>query len=160
MFKYKKTALTIAVLLFSTTFGEAYSEVQPLSPGTPKGWTGGELRTVSLDTVSGNQGFWLERDYRTENGVPLKAISMGGKGPATRFFPAPGLESSDGPLGAGKTYKTFTVGDYPAVLERDPLLGLSLAVKTPDATLTLETPSRDLSDLDMAALAKAILALP
>jgi hypothetical protein len=157
MSEYKKTALTLAIIVISALL----ALFQPGAAGAaelgcPDGWACGELKTTRLDAVSGNQGFWSEREYRTGSGVSLRAILMGGKGSAMLNIPAPGLESADGLLGAGRTYKTLLAGGYPAVLERDQFLGLSLAVRTPGGTLTIETPS-NLSDDEIIELALALL---
>jgi hypothetical protein len=165
MSEYKKIALTLAIIMISVFW--VFSALFPASvasafaPGDlkcPDGWTCGELKITQLDAVSGNQGFWSEREYRTGNGVSLKAALMGGKGPAMLNVPAPGLESGDGLLGAGRAYKTLFAGDYPAILELDRFLGTSLTVVIPGATLTVETPE-SLSDDDAIELALALLSL-
>jgi hypothetical protein len=110
------------------------------SLGAVPGWECGELRIVQFDSVSGNQGFWQERGYRTPKGTSFKATLMGGKGPKYYNQPADGIKSNDGPYGAGSTYETVTVGGYRAVLETHPILGVSLAVNAFAAgyVLTLE----------------------
>ncbi|MDR1515332.1 MAG: hypothetical protein LBS45_06525 [Synergistaceae bacterium] len=160
MSEYQKNALTRVIILISILAAFASPSALYAEPvlGNPAGWTCGELKIVRFDAVSGSQGFWQERDYRTGNGVSLKAILMGGKGPAMLNVPAPEYESADGPLGAGRTYKTFFVGDYPALLERDRFLGISLALKTPDAALTIETPPGP-EDEDVIGLALTLLYL-
>ncbi|MDR0616080.1 MAG: hypothetical protein LBG29_04665 [Synergistaceae bacterium] len=165
MSQYKKIALTLAIIMISVL--SAYKPPFPANvasaqeePRTelkcPDGWTCGELKITQLDAVSGKQGFWSEREYRTGNGVSLKAALIGGKGPAWLNVPAPGLESGDGFLGAGKTYETLFAGDYPAILELDRLLGTSLSVIIPGATLTIETPE-SLSGDDIVELALVLL---
>lgn len=110
------------------------------SLGTVPGWECGELRAVQFDSVSGNQGFWQERDYRTPKGASFKATLMSGKGPKYYNQPPGGIKSNDGPYGSGSTYETVTVGGYRAVLETHPILGVSLAVNAFAAgyVLTLE----------------------
>jgi hypothetical protein len=83
---------------------------------------------------------------------------MGGKGPAMLSAPAPQAESNDGLLGTGRTYRTFMAGGFPALLERDQFLGLSLAVMTPGAVLTIETPPGP-DDRDITATALVLLSL-
>jgi hypothetical protein len=160
MSEYKKNTLTRVIILLSilaafASPGELYAEP---ALGSPAGWTCGELKIVRFDAVSGSQGFWRERDYRTGDGTSLKAVLIGGKGPGILNVPAPVFESADGLLGAGRTYKTFFVGDYPALLERDRFLGISLAIKTPDASLTIETPPGP-EDEDVIELALVLLYL-
>jgi hypothetical protein len=72
--------------------------------------------------------------------------------------PAPSSESADGLLGAGRTYKTFLVGGYPALLERDQFIGLSLALMAPGGTLTVETPPGP-SDEEIIGFALVLLSL-
>jgi hypothetical protein len=159
MSEYKKTALTLAIIVISALSALFLPDAARAELGCPDGWACGELKITRLDAVSGNQGFWFERDYRTGSGVSLKAAVMEGKGPAMLInIPAPGFESADGLLGAGRTYKTLLAGGYPAILERDRFLGLSLAVCAPGVTLTIETPA-DISDDDIVELASALLSL-
>ncbi|MDR1021305.1 MAG: hypothetical protein LBL73_11150 [Synergistaceae bacterium] len=160
MSEYKKCALTIAIFMLSTlmAFASPGTAQAALTLGSPDGWQCGGLKTVRLDAVSGNQGFWLERDYRTGDGVSLKAILMGGKGPVMLNVPAPQTESSDGLLGAGRTYRTLTAGGFPALLERDQFLGLSLAVIIPGAVLTVETPPGP-ADEEITDIALVLLSL-
>ncbi|MDR1943771.1 MAG: hypothetical protein LBQ19_03020, partial [Synergistaceae bacterium] len=113
MFSYKKSAFAAALLLLLSIIAPAYAESQARL-GSPDGWRSGELRSVTLDTVSGNQGYWLERDYRTATGVSFKATLIGGKGVAARFTTRQG-GSSDGVLGSGGVYKTFMIGEFPAL---------------------------------------------
>ncbi|MDR0648595.1 MAG: hypothetical protein LBF92_04615 [Synergistaceae bacterium] len=159
MSEYKKIALTAATFLLLTLMAAlpAAAGAEP-QLGTPDGWQRGGLKSVSFSAVSGNQGFWLERDYRTADGVPLRAILMGGKGPAMMRAPVPGVQSDDGLLGAGRAYSTFTLCGFPALLERDQFLGLSLAVLVPGAVLTVETPPGPADD-EVADIARALLRL-
>jgi hypothetical protein len=158
MLRYRKTLLTLTITSFIllTSAGAARADV---TLGRPEGWKCGELRVIQLDTVSGNQGFWLERDYRTAAGVSFKATLMGGKGPAMHNMPAPGLDAIDGPLGSGATYKTFTVGEYHALLERNPTNGPALTVKAGDMVLTLDGAHTDVSDEELIASARTLLSL-
>ena len=66
-------AAAIAALAAAQAFAAALPEVD--------GWTCGPLRETQLDAVSGHQGQWLEREYRTANGVKFLAVWMEGAGP-------------------------------------------------------------------------------
>jgi hypothetical protein len=155
---YKKFALTASVFLLFSLALCPVAEAE-LSLGSPESWRSGELRAVLLDTVSGEQGFWLERDYRTSYGFSLKATLMGGKGPVMHNIPPEGLDSDDGPLGSGGEYKTFKIGELPALIERNPATGPALAVVLDGAVLTLESASYGLSDDDLISCARALIGL-
>lgn len=126
---------------------------------TVGGWMCGDLKTVKLDTVSGNQGVWLERSYRTESGTPFKAILMSGKGLAAHTIHSSdeGLTKSDGLMGAGSTYRTLCIDGRPAVLERHPELGVSLSVFIDGAVLTIESDRWGLSDGEAVSAAEEII---
>ena len=157
MLKQKKYAASLAILLLFA------SAVLPLradahaSLGSPEGWQCGELRSTEFSAVSGSQGFWLERSYRTPDGIPIEATLMTGKGPGALYVPPAGIDAAEGPLGSGGEYKTTMVGEHPALLERYPFRGVVLAVKTDAGTLTLESPSADLSDEDIVFAASALV---
>jgi hypothetical protein len=127
-------------LLFMACLSPRAGAAADVSLPEVRGWECGEPRVISFDSVSGSQGFWWERDYRTPEGTRFKATLMGGKGPKYYNQPAHGIESDDGPFGSGGTYETIMVGGYRAVLETHPILGVSLAVNASDAgcVLTLE----------------------
>ena len=103
------------------------------------GWFNFEARTTHLDTVSGYKGKWCERNYRTDKGVPFRAVWIDGAGQAGWKPKNTPNEKSDGLLGEGATFKSITVGGHAAELDTHPLLGRSLAVKLPGAVLTLES---------------------
>lgn len=103
------------------------------------GWECGDMQTTVFDTISGNLGYWHERDYRTENGLRVHTVLMGGKGPGMRFFPAAGIDADDGLIGSGAHFTTFSVSGYPALFERHPILGSTLSIKLDTAYLTIET---------------------
>ena len=104
-------------------------------PSLPEieGWVCGELRTVQLDAVSGNQGYWQERDYRTEGGVSLKATLLWGTGPRFYNQPTAGVSASAGEA----TYEIVSIGGFKSTVERDPLLGYSVAVNAFDRMFSL-----------------------
>lgn len=104
------------------------------------GWQNGEVRITSFDTVSGNRGTWLERDYRTISGVPFHAVWMEGSGDKGWDVSDQTLSAYDGPLGSGATYRTLTIAGNKAAIEHHPVSGYSLAVKIGKlGTLTLES---------------------
>ena len=117
------------------------------------------MRAVKLDTVSGNQGLWLERSCRTESGTPFKAILMTGRGAAAHAIPSVGEGSiqSDGLMGTGSTYRTLSIDGRAAVLEMHPTLGISLAVFMEGAVLTIESPAWALSDDEAISAAARLI---
>jgi hypothetical protein len=144
MFGQKKYASALAILLLYaltalTCRAEAFASL-----GIPEGWQCGEPRSAEFSAVSGSQGFWIERDYRTSDGFAIKATLMTGKGPGTLYVPPLGTDSAEGPLGSGGEYKTLTVGECRALFERLPFRGVVLAISTDLGVLTLESPSEDL----------------
>ncbi|MDR1915356.1 MAG: hypothetical protein LBQ58_02130 [Synergistaceae bacterium] len=157
MYSCRFYAITLCLLLVLGGVGSASQE--HTLPAVP-GWQCGELKEVEFDAVSGNQGFWQERDYRTPGGVSFKAVIMGGKGPKYYNQPPDGVISDDGPLGSGGTYRTVTVGGYRAVLETHPLLGISLAVNAFKSgyVLTIEG-SAWLSESDLIDAAQTLIPL-
>lgn len=104
------------------------------------GWINGELRKTEFDTVSGKRGFWLERDYRNNAGVPFHAVWMEGSGDKGWTPPGNEISADDGPLGTGASYKTLSVKGEKAIIEHHPVTGYSLSVKVgKKGTLTLES---------------------
>jgi hypothetical protein len=101
----------------------AAGDASPSLPEVP-GWQCGGLRSVQLDAVSGNQGYWQERDYKTDGGTTLKATLLWGAGP--KFFnqPPAGISNADG----ASSYEIISIGGYKSSIERDPILGYSVAV--------------------------------
>lgn len=135
-----------------------FAQDVPSLPDVP-GWICGEQRTTNLDTVSGNQGAWLQRDYRAASGVPIRATLMTGKGPKMLRFPPEGIDANDGPLGSGCTYRTIEIDGRPAVVETHPVLGVSLLVNLGSGYLTLESGDYGLSAEDVVTAASALLAV-
>lgn len=129
------TLLIVALAVMSTpTIAAEHSMLPEI-----KGWRCGELKQTKIDTVSGYRGQWLEREYRTNDGIPFHAIWIDGAGPKGWTVP-------DGPSGQDKgylkpesTYKTLKVAGRRASFEQDPLIGSSLAIRLPDGVLTLES---------------------
>lgn len=117
------------------------------------GWSCGELRTTALDTVSGNKGQWLERDYRTASGTPLHAVWIEGVGQKS-WNPQKDTSSSDG---AGATYKSVEISGCSAVLERHPVTGPSLSIKVAKlGVLTLES-NNSTTDEELQRAAEVLL---
>ena len=117
-------------------------------PALPEmeGWQCGEMRNVQLDAASGNQGYWQERDYRTDGGISLKATLLWGSGPKFYNQPPAGTSASAGRV----TYEIIQVGGNKTTIERDPVLGYSVAVNAFDKkfSLTVECgPHIDRSEL-------------
>ncbi|MDR3353529.1 MAG: hypothetical protein LBO21_00665 [Synergistaceae bacterium] len=121
------------------------------------GWKCGEIMSADFDAVSGNQGYWLQRDYTTPSGTPIEAILMGGKGPGNLRMPPPGTDSATGVYGDGGTFRTLRAGGFPAILENRPLLGLSLSVNLGGATVTFESARFALSEDEFIEAASVII---
>ena len=147
----KKLILAIAAVLFFALPVFASAGLPDIS-----GWQCGALRVTKLDTVSGNKGQWLERDYRTAAGAPFHAVWLDGAG-EKNWNASPSPVVSDG---AGATYKTAEVSGCLAVIERHPVTGVSLAVKVDKlGTLTLESNNATTDDEALAAADAIIKAM-
>ncbi|MDR3331825.1 MAG: hypothetical protein LBT08_04285 [Synergistaceae bacterium] len=154
----RRKILAAFLACFAFLAAVAGADDERLSLPEIKGWTSGELRETTLDTVSGNQGCWQERNYRTESGVNVRAILTSGAGPRFHGNISQSVDSSDGPFGSGSRYRTLSieVGDglpLLAALETHPLLGRSIAIKTPLGTLTMESDSFSADDEDFVSIA-------
>ncbi len=129
--------LALAVLFLNISISSA--QMTDALPEIPR-WINGELRKTEFDTVSGKRGFWLERDYRNNAGVPFHAVWMEGSGDKGWTPPEKETSADDGPLGTGASYKTLSVKGEKAILEHHPVTGYSLSVKAgKKGTLTLES---------------------
>ncbi len=130
-------SLALLVLFFNISLSSA--QMTDALPEIP-GWIHGELRKTEFDTVSGKRGFWLERDYRNNAGVPFHAVWMEGSGDKGWTPPGNEISADDGPLGTGASYKTLSVKGEKAIIEHHPVTGYSLSVKVgKKGTLTLES---------------------
>ena len=135
-------AAAIAALAASQAFAAALPEVD--------GWTCGPLRETQLDAVSGRQGQWLEREYRTANGVKFLAVWMEGAGP--KLWKPVTEVGEGGETSGGESAEKISVAGHGAMLESRPVLGLSLVVKLgKDGVLTLESQSAVRDELTRAA---------
>ena len=145
----KKLISLCALLLLAAASAFAAAGLPDVS-----GWKCGELRVTKLDTVSGNKGQWLERDYRTAAGAPFHAVWLEGAGEKNWQVQPQKSASGDG---TGATYKTVEIAGSKAVLERHPVTGVSLAVKLDKrGTLTLES-GKATTDDEIIAAAQAII---
>lgn len=117
-------------------FGVASAEETPALPDIP-GWVCGELKVARFDAVSGNYGYWQERDYRTPGGIGLKAVLMYGNGPKFYNLPPNGVASNDLPVGSGATYEIILLKGYRSLIEYHPTLGYSVAVNAFEKKYTL-----------------------
>jgi hypothetical protein len=136
----KKTIIfSLALLVLFLNISLSSAQMTDALPEIP-GWINGELRKTEFDTVSGKRGFWLERDYRNNAGVPFHAVWMEGSGDKGWTPPGNEISADDGPLGTGASYKTLSVKGEKAILEHHPVTGYSLSVKVgKKGTLTLES---------------------
>ena len=135
----------IMVLVFCST---ALAATLPDVPG----WQNGEMRTTELKTVSGNRGIWLERDYRTAEGTFFHAVWMEGAGEKGWSISKKAASSEDTVQLDEISAKVFEISGSQALLEKHPIIGLSLAVKiTKKGTLTLESTTATEDEIVKAA---------
>ena len=152
----KKTIIfSLALLVLFLNISLSSAQMTDALPEIP-GWINGELRKTEFDTVSGKRGFWLERDYRNNAGVPLHAVWMEGSGDKGWTPPGNEISADDGPLGTGASYKTLSVKGEKAIIEHHPVTGYSLSVKVgKKGTLTLE--SLIAAEEEMSAAAEVLV---
>ena len=154
----RRTILTILFFALSTV--ALHSCPAAASPNLPDlvGWeTAGARFSAPLDTVSGNQGYWEFRTYRSAAGTAYVTL-MQGKGVKVATPSVPIQKSNDGMLGAGATYSGIVLDDQAIVVECHPVLGTSLSVFLPDGVLTIESGNYGLTEENLTALAQTILA--
>lgn len=117
------------------------------------GWICENVRVTSLDTVSGNRGTWLERDYRNSGGVPFHAVLLSGSAVKGWNISNNTVSNDDGPYGSGASYKTTSVLGYKAIIEYHPIMGYTLCVNLEKQTvLTLESRLATEEEIKNAAL--------
>ena len=136
---------TLFCLLLLLGASPAWCLTAPHTLGEPPGWMPlTPPRSLSLKAPSGDQGVWIQRDYRSPSGDRIHAEWLGGPAVADWKAPNPGISRDDAPLGFGAAYRTFPWEGCPALLETRPHLGLSLTVSLPGiGVLTLESPTAD-----------------
>ena len=130
-------AITVILVLIGCSVAAADDALLP----EVEGWTNGEVQVIHLDTVSGNQGFWVRRNYISAQNVPMAANLMGGKGPGSLYLPAGSVDALDGPIGSGARYETVSIAGRRGILEYDPIMGFALSVQLDKGVLTLESRS-------------------
>ena len=109
-------------------------------PDAVEGFYTFPLRTVSIDTVSGKQGVWQSRNYRLQSGTLIKCQLIRGAAAKNWYLGSTESEQTDGVMGAGATYRTLQVLQFPALVESHPSLGVALAVKVSnDLVLSIES---------------------
>ena len=119
-------------------------------------WTCFPAQKTTIKSVSGVQGFWVQRDYRLPSGARVHAIWIGGKGTDIRLTLGADVSHDDGPLGSGNTYRTFSQEGLRFIFENHPVLGKSLIIPIPSkGTLTLE--SMMASEQELIDTAKKLL---
>lgn len=146
-------ALAVAAVMVAGAVALAETALLP----EVEGWTNGEVQVIHLDTVSGNQGFWVRRNYVSSRNIGITANLIGGKGPGSLYLSAPGTDALDGPIGSGAGYEAVTVGEHRGILEHDPTIGYSLSLQMEGAVLTLECRAFDLQKEDLLAEAEHLL---
>ncbi|MDR3255846.1 MAG: hypothetical protein LBT31_09810 [Synergistaceae bacterium] len=155
MFGYMKRALTVTIILAALLISRGFALAASL--GTPEGWESGELKTVQLEAVSGNQGTWFERTYKTATGASITATLMEGKGASWHNVPLAPPPRDQGGLFGGEIYRKFTTYGREAVIERRPFMGTVLAMKADGATLTLECRDSAILDDELVRYADELL---
>jgi hypothetical protein len=128
----------LCALIFSSV--SAFAEETAVLPEIP-GWKSGELMSVQFDAESGDYGYWQERDYRTPDGLSLKAILTVCNGPKFYNQPPKGVSADDGLIGSGATYEIISIGGLKTLIERHPVLGYSIAVNAFEKKFTLTVES-------------------
>ena len=151
MKKFTYRAIMLAMTLFLLQSAAAAQTKLP----DIQGWSAGEARETKLETVSGYQGTWIERDYRTVSGVPFHAVWIDGSGPKGWTTGKRNITANDGAIGSGAQYKTLSAAGYEAILETHPITGLALSVRMKEGVLTLE--SLIASEEEAIAAAEAII---
>ncbi|MDO4952801.1 MAG: hypothetical protein Q4E34_03120 [Synergistaceae bacterium] len=158
----KKIFVILSALALFTA--QAYAADAPLvevltgpNSGLPdiEGWFNYDVRTTKLNTVSGYQGEWIERGYRTAQGVPCHAVRINGAGPKGWKAKQISGTADDGLLGEGATFKSLTICGFAAEFDRHPAHGCSLAVRLPDSVLTLE--SKYASEAEIIQIAETLI---
>lgn len=140
----KKILTAFFILLLATASAANTAKLPDID-----GWTNGDVRETAFDAVSGNKGTWLERDYRTSAGVPFHAIWLDGAGQNGWKGTADARTKS---TGAGAAYKGVKIAGCSAILEYDPVIGRSLAIKVGKlGTLTLESNVAEEAEIIKAA---------
>ncbi|MDR1509723.1 MAG: hypothetical protein LBS53_08795 [Synergistaceae bacterium] len=144
------------ILIFN---GIASAADTPALPAVA-GWRCGELKSVQLDTVSGNRGYWQERDYRTPDGVSLKATLTFGTGPKFYNQPPDGTISDGEFPGLGASYEIISLAGFRALVEKDSMSGYSVAVNAFERKFTLTVECGRFEDRDdVISRAEALMAL-
>ena len=158
----KKIFVILSVLVLFTA--QAYAADAPLvevltgkNIGLPdvEGWFNHDARTTKLNTVSGCKGEWIERDYRTAQGVPCHAVRINGAAPKGWKAKQISGTADDGLFGEGAVFKSLTVCGFAAEFDRHPSRGCSLAVRLPDSVLTLE--SKYTSETEITQIAETLI---
>lgn len=122
-------------------------------PDTVEGFYTFPLRSVSIDTVSGKQGVWQSRNYRLASGTLIKCQLIRGAAAKNWYLGSAETEQTDGLMGAGATYRTLNVLQFPALIETHPSLGVALAVKiSNDLVLSIESDLGSSSELIDSAI--------
>lgn len=99
-----------------------------------------EIRTTWLGPVEGIEGIWQQGDFRTYEGNRVHITWLQGQGVDDWRVPPLGTNGDDGPIGSGAYYKVLLIDGRPAILEKHPQWGVSLAIRFfPNGVLTLES---------------------
>lgn len=157
----KKFALLVLILLFATPLCAQNAQLVEVSFGDTsvlpaiESFTCTKARTTKLNTVSGQKGYWVERDYLTQDGKKFHAVWIDGAGPAGWQPRKVSSTQLDGVWGNGSTFKSVKIGNFHADLEYHPQLGLSLAIRLPEAVLTIE--SENATEIELLSFATLIL---
>ena len=144
-------------LTFMLLCPSSSASVSPL-PDLVGPWLAESGDAIPFRTTSEDLGVWHNRIY-TRSAPPgrIEAILMEGPGPGTLLVPRGMVSADDLPLGFGARYQTLDVAGHRAILERQDILGMALAIELgKDKTLTLE--STGASQDELVELAEGIFA--
>lgn len=157
----KNFALLALILIFASPLCAQNAQLVEVSFGDSsllpamENFTCSKARTTKLNTVSGEKGYWVERDYITQDGKNFHAVWIDGAGPVGWQPKKVSSIQQDGVWGNGSTFKSVKIGNFEADLESHPQLGLSLAIRLPEAVLTIESEKateQELIDFAMAII--------
>ncbi|MDO4987409.1 MAG: hypothetical protein Q4E17_00040 [Synergistes sp.] len=139
------SALSVCLVIF-VTFGTAFAFTLP----EIKGWNNGAVKEARLDGVNGDHGMWIERTYRSPDGLMFNGVLVSGDG--AKLWNIDSSVSGDIVEYDGYSAKRLTVSGRKAVIEVRPVRGASLIVALDkNNLLTLESPFADTDKLVRAA---------
>ena len=155
---YRRSYLCLTVFFMFMLLRPFSSAASSPLPDTVGLWRAESGDAIPFRTASEDLGVWHNRIYmRSTPPGRIEAILMEGPGPGTLLVPRGMVSADDLPLGFGARYQTLDVAGHRAILERQDILGMALAIELgKDKTLTLE--STGASQDELVELAEGIFA--